>query len=192
MSDQLSAFRAALQCKNDQTILDRFYYAAQSHVINVDQEAELRRSISDHLGVSMRDVIVTGSAKLGFTIVQKPGRPVFSPFSDQSDIDVTIISERLFHQLWVEVNRHHAEAGSWTELNSFRKYLMKGWIRPDLLPKVDFAPSRDWFELFRGLTASGKYGIYKISGGLYHSDVFWEDYARTSFSKCRLAIESPL
>jgi hypothetical protein len=160
--------------------------------MDVDQEAELRRSISDHLGVAMRDVIITGSAKLGFTIVQKPNRPVFSPFSDQSDIDVAIISERLFQQFWIDVNRYCAEAGPWPEIGSFRKYLMKGWIRPDLLPKSEFPPSKEWFELFRTLTASGKYGVYKISGGLYYSEVFWEDYARTAFSKCRLAIESPL
>jgi hypothetical protein len=141
----------------------------------------------------MRDVIITGSAKLGFTLVPKEGRPIFSPFGDSSDIDVAIISPKLFTELWRSSLDFVLDHGDWPDANSFRKFLMKGWLRPDRLPKnAEFPSSRDWFDFFRELTASGRFGPYKISAGVYFDEWFWEKYASSSFKNCRLAIEAPL
>src|SRR5690606_12928931 len=133
------------------------------------------------------------SAKLGFTVVAKEKRPIFSPFGNTSDIDVAIISSSLFTELWGEALNFFTDHGDWPDANSFRKFLMRGWLRPDRLPKsADFQRSHDWFEFFRKLTASGECGPYKISGGVYFNERFWETYASSSFANCRLAIETPL
>ena len=189
----LSDFQRALIGLDDQSVLDRFYYARPAIMLEKDGEAALRRAVADRFGVAMRDVIITGSAKLGFTVVAKERRPIFSPFGNSSDIDVAIISRELFTSLWRASFNYMTEHGDWPDVNSFRRFLMRGWLRPDRLPKGELFPeSRKWFDFFRELTASGRFGPYKISGGVYYDEWFWENYASLAFKDCRLAIEAPL
>ena len=97
--DRLSTFKAAVAEHDDQTILDRFYYNQPAVMLAANKEPLLRRKIAQKFGISMRDVIVTGSAKLGFTTVAKQGRPIFSPFGDRSDIDIAIVATTLLEAL---------------------------------------------------------------------------------------------
>jgi hypothetical protein len=192
-AEVLEEFKRALTELDDQAVLDRFYYSRPATMLEGDREATLRRAVSSKFGVAMRDVIITGSAKLGFTVVTKERRPIFSPFGDTSDIDVAIISAELFTSLWREALEYVTDHGDWSDATSFRKFLMRGWLRPDRLPKdAEFPRSREWFDYFRGLTGSGLFGPYKISGGVYYDEWFWERYASSSFANCRLAIEAPL
>ena len=126
-------------------------------------------------------------------LVPKKSRPAMSPFGDTSDIDVTIISSDLFLILWREALAFAEERGDWAKIDAFRAYLMRGWIRPDKLPTdSEFKSSHKWFDFFRGLQQSGKYGRYPIRAGVYFDEYFWEAYARSSLEKCRDAIERPL
>jgi len=186
-------FTKALFELDHQTLLDRYFYTRPAAVLAPEQEAGLRREVAKFFHVAMRDVIITGSAKLGFTLVPKKGRPAMSPFGDTSDIDVTIISSELFLQLWREAFAFAEERGDWSSVEDFRAYLMKGWLRPDKLPTdPGFSWSREWFDFFRQLQRSGKFGRYKITAGVYYDEAFWEAYARSSLDKCRDAIERPL
>ena len=190
---QLDEFKLALSTLDDQRLLDRYFYARPAAMLEGDQESNLRREIAKFFDVAMRDVIITGSAKLGFTLVPKKGRPAMSPFGDTSDIDVTIISSSLFLKLWREAFTFAEERGDWTSVEKFRAYLMRGWLRPDKLPTdPEFVSSREWFDFFRNLQQSGKFGRYKITAGVYYDEAFWEAYARSSLDKCRDAIERPL
>lgn len=189
----LGEFKQALKELDDQIVLDRYYYGRPAHMLDSAKEASLRRAVASHFGVAMRDVIITGSAKLGFTLVSKEFRPMFSPFGNSSDIDVAIISSDLFTELWQITRSYVSDHGDWPDANSFRKFLLRGWLRPDRLPKdSNFPRSLEWFEFFRGLTNSGKFGPYKIAGGVYFNENFWEEYATSSFKNCRLSIEDPL
>ncbi|HET6940605.1 MAG TPA: hypothetical protein VFH89_00440 [Sphingomicrobium sp.] len=189
----MAEFQQALLEHDDQTVLDRFYYSRPAIMLEGDREATLRRAVSNQFSVAMRDVIITGSAKLGFTVVPKEHRPTFSPFGDNSDIDVAIISSDLFTGLWRTSLEYATDHGDWPTANSFRKFLMRGWLRPDQLPKTaEYPKSREWFDFFRTLTSSGAFGPYKISAGVYYDEWFWEKYAALSFKNCRLAIEAPL
>lgn len=192
---KLDRFKAALQDaeRDDQTVLDEFYYNSSSEKLTASQEARLRRAIAQKFRVAMRDVVVTGSAKLGFTTVGKRDRPAFSPFSDSSDIDVALISTPLFVSMWRAALQHYETEGDWRRAEHFRSYLMRGWLRPDQLPpEDDFPQRREWFEFFRTLTASGEYGSYKIAAGVYYDETFWEAYVSSSLAKARLEIERPL
>lgn len=189
----LGEFKAALSELDDQRLLDSYFYARPAAMLQGSQEAELRREIAQFFSVAMRDVIVTGSAKLGFTLVPKPGRPALSPFGDRSDIDVAIISSELFTRLWREAFLFANDRGDWLTALEFREYLMRGWLRPDKLPNdPDFPLSGEWFEFFRRIKASRRFGPYKITAGVYFDERFWEIYACSSLSRCRDAIERPL
>lgn len=186
ITENLERFKIDIDQHDDKTLIDRYYYSTSGPVLDNEQQASLRRDISNHLEVSVRDVVLVGSAKLGFTLRAKPGRPALSHFGDASDIDIAIISDSLFLKYWQETFSHWLEAGDWDQAGKFRKYLFRGWLRPDMLPKdSEFPKSKEWFEFFRALQASGTYGGYKIAAGIYLNEHFWEEYVGSALSECR-------
>lgn len=193
--EALDEFRRALSALDDQSMLDRFYYGRPAAMLASGHDPALRRAVSSGLGVAMRDVLITGSAKLGFTTVPKPtkNRPIFSPFGETSDVDVAIISRELFLKFWRRTLEFSADDPDWREIGEFRKYLSRGWIRPDKLPtSPEFPEKGEWFDFFRDLTSSGEYGPYSINGGVYYDERFWEQYAAKSLAHCRHEVENEL
>lgn len=189
----LSEFRSDVLSLGDQEMLDRYYYSGGAAVLMESQTAELRRTIAAHHEVPMRDVILVGSAKLGFTVTTKKDRPIFSEFGNDSDIDVAIVSERLYERYWRIAYRYWAETGDWSRVERFRKYMFRGWFRPDLLPAgEDYPEQKAWWDFLLSLQASGTFGPYKIRVGVYHDEFFWESYASSAFDRCRRALEEPL
>lgn len=175
---------------DDKAFIDLFYHNTKSPIIPGDKQSLLRRRVSDEFNVSMRDIILVGSAKIGCTLTQKPGRPPLSPFSDSSDIDIAIISSRLFEYYWEKAFNYYSDVREWEKIGSFRKYLFRGWMRPDMLPiDSEFEPSRQWFDFFLKQTASGDFGGHKVSAGIYYSEHFWEKYASRALVDCRKYLE---
>jgi hypothetical protein len=188
--DPAEQFKVDLSTLDDLTILDRYFYARPAAMLSNEQESSLRREVARKFQVSMRDVVVVGSAKLGFTLVGKRGRPSLSPFADTSDIDLAIISQPLFLRFWRRAFRFSQESGDWPDANAFRKYLLRGWLRPDRLPKdAAFPEQREWFEFFQALTASGCYGPFKIAAGIYYDELFWEHYTSVALAECKRSLE---
>ena len=190
IEDNLERFRRDLAREDNTTLVDRYYYSTTGPVLSNEQQASLRRRISDHLDISVRDVILVGSAKLGFTLRNKPNRPRLSHFGDESDIDVAVISGSLFIKYWEATFAYWSEKSDWAKAAKFRKYLFRGWLRPDMLPTdADFALSKEWFEFFRKLQATGEFGGYKIAAGIYLNERFWEEYVGSSLTECRQYLE---
>lgn len=188
--DNLERFKHDIDQYDNKTLVDRYYYSTSGPVLDNDQQASLRREISNYLDVSVRDVVLVGSAKLGFTLRSKPNRPALSHFGDASDIDVAIISSPLFLRYWQETFSHWLEVGEWDAATKFREYLFRGWLRPEKLPRgAGFPLSKDWFEFFRHLQATGRYGGYKIAAGIYLNEHFWEEYVGSALSECRLYVK---
>lgn len=189
--ERVEQFRAALITHDEATLIDRYYQTQPAAALEITQEASLRRAIADHHRVQLRDVVVVGSAKLGFTLRPKPGRPALSSFSDISDIDVAIISSSLFLSLWKRIFDYAEQHDDWSDGPKFREFLQRGWLRPDKLPRnAEFPERRQWFEFFQGLTDSGRFGPYKIAAGIYYDEDFWSKYTKRSLLDLRMSEEN--
>ena len=190
-AERVADFKAALLAHDEATLIDRYYQTQPAAALTTAQEASLRRAIADHHRVPLRDVIIVGSAKLGFTLRPKPGRPALSSFGDASDIDVAIISGPLFLNLWKRIFLYAEQHDDWSDGNAFRKFLQRGWLRPDRLPRdAEFPERREWFEFYQGLTDSGEFGPYKIAAGVYFDEDFWGQYTKRSLIELRQAEET--
>ncbi len=190
--ERIESFKSDIGSLDNASMLDRWYYSGECAGLTQTDEAQLRREVSNQFRVSIRDILVVGSARLGFTIVQKPQRPTFSHFGN-SDIDVAIISRTLFTNYWQLALSHWEDHNDWKKAEKFRLYLFRGWLRPDMLPTGSgFAASDDWFDFFRELQASGQYGGYKINAGIYYDETFLERYIHSSLDKCRRFIEDEI
>ncbi len=78
---------------------DIWYFSNQFHEKWFDKYNSFKLYITDKLKVHYNDISIAGSAKLGFSI--NPQKK-FSPFHQESDIDVIIISQTLFYKFWGE------------------------------------------------------------------------------------------
>jgi hypothetical protein len=104
------------------------------------KEFDFKKDIASILGVHIRDIVIVGSGKLGFSL--KPdnaeeGLFLFKDFdfNKKSDLDVGVISSELFDKemknLYDFMGFHKS---LWDTRNSFAKYTLKGRIAIRFLP----------------------------------------------------------
>lgn len=182
ISTRLEMFKADLTSMSALQIIRKHVIYGDCAVISQNQYLSLRSEVAEKYGIHPNEVLVVGSAKLGFSIAPMKR---YRHFTDTSDIDVVIVSAKLFDQIWRDVHHFWAQGGYWERSTQFKTYLFQGWIRPDKLPPArSFTLANDWWEFFNKLSASGKYSVYKIAGALYRDWYFLEAYQLLGVSAC--------
>ena len=135
---------------------------------NEERYYEFLQDLRNHFTLnSMRNIIIVGSSKLGFSIA--PGKR-FKDISDDSDIDVAIIDEELFDTYWeklFEFNIKLKSRSNQEELNyrRFLEYFFKGWLRPDLFP-FNYKGKNEWFDYFSNISYK-KYDKRKVTAAIF-------------------------
>jgi predicted nucleotidyltransferase len=143
---------------------------------------EFRKRIAYKFNIPFNEIYITGSGKLGFSPFKN------KRFDYDSDIDVAIVSEKLFDKIMSKISpyqmglRQHRDVIHIDELkmyHSFLEYIALGWIRPDKLPLAFQmnAFKDDWFEFFRSISyGKSEVGNYKVNAGVFKSYQHLEDY----------------
>ena len=143
----------------------------------------LTKHLCGAMDLSEQNVIVVGSAKVGFSL-----NPDNFPrkFSEISDIDVIVISEGLFDQVWMTLLKWNYPRrglnlgrieGEWAQLR--RKDIYWGWLVPNEINYEGLSfpealkPLRDisatWFNTFQSLSLYPEFAARTISGRLYRT-----------------------
>lgn len=184
-------------------VVDGASYFFTEKLDQIDLEYKLRHELASSLGVSINDVIIVGSAKLGFSLKTEEFHEFDYVYSksnnprDQSDIDIAIINRRLYDSTIEQVfqlTRHFDKewVGKNWQMNAFYRepgnlykryalYLAKGWLRPDLLPNAfyDTAPWRPVCEKWQtGFTR-------KIALGFYSDWFYLKHYQMDNLDRLR-------
>ncbi len=158
---------------------------------NEEEYYEFRDSIARHFDIGFHEVLILGSAKLGYSYHKE------SVFSSESDIDVALVNEELFESYYINIcnYQYDLENGKDTprqeerrEFNQFLHYLIKGWMRPDMLPERLKIRSmkKGWFEFFKSISYDNCLaGNYKVSGGLFKNYYYLEKYYTESLIKIK-------
>jgi hypothetical protein len=179
---RISEFKTSIAAENVETIVQRHITFGSCHVLSDGQYFKLKQVVSREFNVHPSEVLVVGSAKLGFSIAS--GKR-FRPFCDTSDIDVAVISSSAFDSIWQSVFEFKCAKGYWDKERSFNEYLARGWIRPDMLPPAKkFRQCKQWWEFFQGLSRSREFGPIKITAGLYRNWRFLEAYQSVAVEEC--------
>ncbi|MEB3188930.1 MAG: hypothetical protein VKL42_01130 [Snowella sp.] len=184
----LIEFKAKLNDLNgDDELIDfyRKYILHGTPYIFIEKEHDFydfRKRIAQKFDISFYEIYVTGSAKLGFSHHKDT---IFSP---ESDIDIAIISEKLFNDIMEKIRifqmelRQSKRAISEKErlmYHTFLEYTAIGWIRPDKLP-ISFQVRElkdDWFNFFDSLSyGKSEVGNYKVTAGIFRSYKHLEFY----------------
>lgn len=162
-------------------VTQKYLMHGNCHVIDEISYFELKQEISKKFEVHPNEILMVGSGKLGFSIAP---RKRFRVFNDESDIDVAIVSNYLFENVWEDLYVFDKDGGYWPKVEKFKAYLFQGWLRPDYLPsQIEF--SKEWWEFFNELTNTKKFGPYSIKAGVYKNWFFLEDYIARCVHQCR-------
>ncbi|WP_029816484.1 hypothetical protein [Vibrio parahaemolyticus] len=156
---------------------------------------EFRKKIATNFDIGFHEVFITGSGKLGFSPHKQ------TKFSYESDIDVAIVSKKLFDQL-MEAIRHYQMnlrnnriAVTEKELKKYHEFLEYsaiGWIRPDLLPESFSVKTlkEGWFDFFNSIShGKSEVGNYKVSAGCFKTYRHLELYTFSGLKKIKKALE---
>lgn len=133
-------------------IIDSSSHFFEQHEKSID-EFDFKKDIAETLKVHVRDIIIVGSGKLGFSLkptITKSKKTYYNfrefdfkwkqnNLNSKSDLDVAIISSELFDRQFVNLyneSSYYREeyVKEWGERPAFAKYLLKGRLATRYLP----------------------------------------------------------
>jgi hypothetical protein len=183
IEERIQTFRTDLPVRSVDELVRRHITFGDCFALTQDAYFGLKQEVALRFNINPIQVVVVGSAKLGFSIA--PNKR-YRHFGEQSDIDVALCSSELFDRIWLDAFNYWKTGQFWGEAAQFRKYLFRGWMRPDKLPPArSFQHSHEWWDFFRSLTSRGSFGPYKISGALYKTWHFLESYQAKCVNDCQ-------
>lgn len=193
-------------------IIDGPSYFFKNVAQKIDDEYQLRDELAKSINVNINDVIIVGSAKLGFSIKSKELNLFDAKFestkalSDRSDIDIAIINKEFFDKTtrhifslsrrydkaWIDQNwtrndfYRHIEDDEDSIFQRYCKYVAMGWLRPDLLP-LQYHNNAPWGDTVTKWKR--KYLQRKISVGIYSDWFYLKNYQIKSLETLKSKIE---
>jgi len=192
INNRIEAFKTILKGhENEEVVVQKYIVHGTPYIFKEDEDKyfDLKREIAANFSEHYNNIHMIGSAKLGFSIAPTK---LWKPFTIESDIDIVIVSTKLFENLWRNVHEFNIgltdrKKDEDIRFKRFLCYFFKGWIRPDLFP-FEYPVKTEWFEFFKSISYK-KYGPQKITGALYHSFDFFEKYHTENIAKMRIGDE---
>jgi len=169
-------FRAALDGHDDAEIVEQWLMSPGARYVSDEAILYIARTLSAAFRVQLEDVWIgiTGSAKLGFALTEKRRKdaqslPRYRSFSAHSDIDVAVVSPKIFNSIWQELGGHSHRAAIFPwRADRLGDYLVCGWLRPDHFPtQARLAKCDLWWDTFRRLSTEPRFNRRAVRGGLF-------------------------
>jgi hypothetical protein len=108
-----------------------WYFREKKGAANFAQEYdELKLYMSQKLELHVNNIAIVGSAKMGFSL--SPSKK-FRLFGEKSDIDIVIVSDKVFHASWLAYRELH-QKGYLSNYTDVAKDIFRGFVS---LKKVD-------------------------------------------------------
>ena len=196
----ISKLKSEIVGQEPQDFVENYIISSHSCFVSEEQIERIRNTISRATGIEIQpcEVIIVGSAKIGFGLFEKkrrdqPTLPAFRPFDGNSDIDIAFASPALFDAIWSELAAY-ANGKPWMphRMNKLGDYLVYGWLRPDHVPREARLTTYDlWQDTIRRLNASTHFNRRKLSGALYRNIEFLIKYQSRGIAQCKIKLESP-
>lgn len=195
---QNSCFDEDIDIVVQKYLIDGTSYFFEKYYNETKEEFYFKKELSHSLGVHLRDIVIVGSGKLGFSIKPDIDNPMLYPFKkfdfevekdinkEKSDLDIAIVSSNLFDRQLINIYNHTQSYSTSTykgsKKSSLANYVLKGWLRPDFIPE-DYTISPligDVQEKYKI-----KYGR-SINIGIYKSWFFFESYHKNNIKTIKL------
>jgi predicted nucleotidyltransferase len=158
-------------------------------VSNPEGYLSLQSEVAAKIGLSVNEIRMIGSAKLGFSLNSDH---LLSPFGPGSDIDLVIVSSAVFDEASLELVERAQDfilAGEDEKrrLRRSRDNVFNGYLRPDQLP-LSCGLSKEWFPKLAGPYESEIARRRPVKAWLFKS---W-DHGRICYTNYHQRIQSDL
>lgn len=197
---EVNEFRKIILENKIDDILNNVLLSEDAKHVCRDKQNYIALRIAETYNVKIEDIklIVVGSAKLGFSIIEKiKNKNVcqrYRAFGPDSDIDIAIISNVIFEIIWHELSKFALSQAvlPWNS-DKLGDYLVCGWLRPDFFPKESrLTRCDDWYDTFRKFSSDRTLGRRQIRGGLFFSLEQLKAYQRIALLECILTEKSKI
>lgn len=160
----------------------------------IDRMDYFKEVVSKKFRINFHNVQIVGSAKVGYSLSPQK---LFTPFHDEcpdkpsSDIDIAIISNRLYQEFWDKLRHIKKIRYKKKYYDQLTKSIFRGYINEKDLQEVKEL-SKEWEEIIRpiNLILQDELGfVHPITYRLYRSWEDLEDYQIEGISKSRRSLE---
>ena len=165
--------------------------SSQDFVDGLDMFKEI---VSKGLNVNFHSIQIVGSAKTGFSLsplkLFKPFTTAIDESGETSDIDVAIISDKMFRDLWDQLRKGIRVYNSF-DYRQITVSVFRGYINDKNLLRVDRI-SKYWNELTNSLNVSLQDKlkiVHPITYRIYRSWEDLEDYQMIGIKNARRKLE---
>jgi hypothetical protein len=193
-------------------LIDGPTYFFEKNAVYSTKEYTIKSLISEAFSVHIREVLIVGSAKLGFSL--KP-KNLFTEFDslyfstklnkDKSDFDIAVISNELYEKIGRKLYNYTAAYRNKWEINEYYseekakqfpvpicykyfEYYTKGWFRPDFKPKGFEFCVEGTYEQLKGILY--KNINRKIAIAIYQNWFYFKDYHISNIDHLKFKLNS--
>lgn len=166
--------------------IKNIYRVVREHILSGDPVCfkgnketlwNLKERVSTEFGLNIKSIEIVGSAKLGFSL--NPNR-MGQIFNKNSDIDLLIVSSRLFDFSWYELLKldfqyYHLSEKEKGFLNECYETIHRGYISPERIPKKSKFSGNFW-SFFNSMSTMSEFENRKIRARIFKSWDFAEKY----------------
>ncbi len=189
---RVQQFCSDLQALEPNQVIRKHITTGSPVFLTEDLYFKLRSLIADQFDVHPSEVVLVGSCRMGFSILQ---RKRYREAKPDSDLDVAIVSAERFDRYWDAVFGYAASNMAWRESKEYSKFvgmLFEGWIDPRGLPTVArFKQAASWSRFFDTLMQSREFGRRRISARLYRTWSRLEAYQEIAVRQCIVHLGGP-
>jgi hypothetical protein len=148
---------------------------------NSAEYPEFRRELADKLAVTLEEIELVGSGRLGFSLNPEH---LLKRFDRKSDLDVVIVSSSIFDEAWCELIDHATDPvfAQEEERRRFKKTkenFFQGYLRPDHLPRAT-SLAKEWFPQLSSRFSSQVAGRHEVKAWLFksrrHASAFYAEH----------------
>lgn len=194
---RLKQFRADLSRPSNE-VVQKHILTGSPVALTSDEYFTLRHEVAVHFRIQPVEVVLVGSCRTGFSLMDKPKkrRPRYSRVQNGSDLDLVVVSARLFDQLWDDVFDYSQTDMAYPnspEGKKLRTMVFEGWMDPrGLPPGRRFEPAERWRRFFESPGRERRFGNRRASARLYRDWVRLAAYQQIAVDGCKRALRSEL
>lgn len=194
LEEIIKEFRENLLLKSAEEIVEERILTKDAKHLSTEQITFIKNKIANWYNINQEEIqiYIVGSAKLGFSISEKNSngnkKPRFRKFDIDSDIDVAIVSEKIFSEIWSSFSSFSFSKSYYPwDSNKLGDYLVSGSLRPDKFPSI--FQSKRWWDCIRLLSNNRKLKRRKVRACLYYSTEMLKNYQIRSVFDCQKSEE---
>jgi hypothetical protein len=199
----VDALKSALRTNTPTDFFDQFLLGRTTHHFDDDKIEFVKDVLSNEYSINLgkNEIVVVGSSKLGFALHKKivggtVAAPAFREFGEESDIDISICSHKLFDVLWHEISSYLSKNSYMpARVKKFGDYMAYGWLRADQIPPEDTSKLVRLSNLriaCSRIRRDRNRGHPKVNFGIFHDVEHLRLYQSRSIGLCKSNLENPL